>query len=188
MVGPRQLRPGQSVFALVRAFSTLPVAVEGDPGHQTSELLFPRHYKDLIRQAAVAENIPSEIALSIIRQESAFNPGPAVRGCLRVMQLLPSVAKELARGTEVPYADAEDLFDPDINVPLGGKRFKSLLSRLRPAVHSRGGGLQRQWLGHPWLAEDPLPPDALEFIEEIPYDEPGPTSSWSCAITSSTSV
>jgi len=76
--GPRQLRPGQSVFALFAAFSTLPVAVKETLVTKHPELLFRGINKDLIRQAAVAENIPSEIALSIIRQNPRSIPGPAV--------------------------------------------------------------------------------------------------------------
>jgi len=87
------------------------------------------------------------------------------------MQLLPSVAKELARGTEVPYADAEDLFDPDINVPLGAKEIKSLLSEVRPAVHSRGGGLQRQWLGIRGWLKTRFRPDGPGVHRRDPYDE-----------------
>jgi soluble lytic murein transglycosylase len=84
---------------------------------------------------------------------------------------LPSVAKELARGTDVPYAEAEDLFDPEINVPLGAKEIKSLLSKydqqyiLAVAAYNASGSAIRGWL------KTRFRPDALEFIEEVPYDE-----------------
>jgi soluble lytic murein transglycosylase len=157
---------------LFAAFSGLPQELKDTMVNKHPEVLFPRNYKDVIIEAARSENIPPEIAFSIIRQESAFNPrARSPVDAFGLMQLLPSVAKELARNTQVPYKEADDLYDPDINVPLGAKEIKGLLSKydqqyiLAVSAYNASGSAIRGWL------KTRFRPDALEFIEEVPYDE-----------------
>jgi soluble lytic murein transglycosylase len=157
---------------LFAAFSGLPQEVKDTMVTKHPELLFPRNYKEFIVEAAATEKIPAEIAFSIIRQESAFNPrARSPVDAFGLMQLLPSIAKELARNTDVAYKEADDLFDPEINVPLGTKEIKNLLARydsqyiLAVSAYNASGAAIRGWLKTRYR------PDALEFIEEIPYDE-----------------
>jgi soluble lytic murein transglycosylase len=157
---------------LFAAFNTLPPEIKDKMVQKHPELLFPRNYKDLIIQAAQVEQIPSELGFSIIRQESAFNPrARSPVDAFGLMQLLPSIAKELGHGTKVPYQEAEDLYDPEINVPLGTKELKNLLSRydqqfiLAVSAYNASSNAIRGWLKTRYRA------DALEFIEEVPYDE-----------------
>ncbi|MBC7371074.1 MAG: transglycosylase SLT domain-containing protein [Bdellovibrionaceae bacterium] len=157
---------------LFASFSGLPQDVKDTMVQKHPELLFPRNYKEQIVQSTTAEKIPAEIAFSIIRQESAFNPrARSPVDAFGLMQLLPSVAKELSRNTSVPYREAEDLYDPEINVPLGAKEIRGLLRKyddqyiLGVAAYNASGSAIRGWLKTRYR------PDALEFIEEIPYDE-----------------
>jgi len=135
-------------------------------------LLFPRNYRDLIKQATSSEQIPPEIAFSIIRQESAFNPrARSPVDAFGLMQLLPSIAKNLSHNTNIPYKEAEDLFSPEVNIPLGAKEIKGLLTKydqqyiLAVSAYNASGTAIRGWLKTRYR------PDALEFIEEVPYDE-----------------
>jgi soluble lytic murein transglycosylase len=161
---------------LFAAFNKLPPEVKDKMVQKHPELLFPRNYKDLIIQAAQAEQIPSELGFSIIRQESAFNPrARSPVDAFGLMQLLPSIAKELSRSTKLPdkdvYKEAEDLYDPEINVPLGTKELKNLLAKynqqyiLAVSAYNASGNAIRGWLKTRYRD------DALEFIEEVPYDE-----------------
>ncbi len=157
---------------LFAAFNTLPPEVKDKMVQSHPELLFPRNYKDLIVQAAQAEQIPAELGFSIIRQESAFNPrARSPVDAFGLMQLLPSIAKELSRNSGVPYNDAEDLYDPEINVALGTKELRNLVTRydqqyiLAVAAYNASAGAIRGWMKTRYRD------DALEFIEEIPYDE-----------------
>ncbi|MGZ3745427.1 MAG: transglycosylase SLT domain-containing protein, partial [Pseudobdellovibrionaceae bacterium] len=157
---------------LFAAFNTLPLEVKEKLVQKHPELLFPRNYKDLITQAAQTEQIPPELGFSIIRQESAFNSrARSPVDAFGLMQLLPSIAKELSRGTSVPYKEAEDLYEPEINVPLGTKELKKLLAQynqqyiLAVSAYNASGNAIRGWL------KTRFRDDALEFIEEVPYDE-----------------
>ena len=87
------------------------------------------------------------------------------------MQLLPSLGKKLSRNTKVSYTEPDDLFDPEINIPLGTKELGTLLSRydqqyiLAVAAYNASGNAIRGWLKTRYRD------DTLEFIEEVPYDE-----------------
>jgi soluble lytic murein transglycosylase len=86
------------------------------------------------------------------------------------MQLLPTTAHEVARGTGLA-SDETALHHPEVNVPLGAK----LLSALRRsfaanpalaiAAYNSGSGAVRRWL-------DARGGEELDvFVEQIPYDE-----------------
>lgn len=157
---------------LFAAFNTLPVDVKETLVQKHPELLFPRHYKEVIHQAAQREEIPPELAFSIIRQESAFNPrARSPVDAFGLMQLLPSLGKQLSRNTSISYNEPEDLFDPEVNVPLGSKELKTLLQRydqqyiLAVAAYNASANAIRGWL------KTRFREDSLEFIEEVPYDE-----------------
>lgn len=157
---------------LFSAIGALPQTTKDDLVLKHPELLFPRNYKDLILPAAQTEQVPSELIFSIIRQESAFNPrARSPVDAFGLMQLLPSVAKELSRGTSVPYKEAEDLYEPEINVPLGAKEIRRLLAKydnqyiLSVASYNANDSAIRGWLKTRYRK------DALEFIEEVPYEE-----------------
>ncbi|WP_413288252.1 transglycosylase SLT domain-containing protein [Bdellovibrio sp. HCB337] len=157
---------------LFAAFNTMPADVKDKMVQKHPELLFPRNYKDIILQAAQAEQIPPELVFSIIRQESAFNPrARSPVDAFGLMQLLPNLGQQLSKKSNIAYKEPEDLFDPEINVPLGSKELKTLLNRydqqyiLAVAAYNASGNAIRGWL------KTRFREDSLEFIEEVPYDE-----------------
>lgn len=136
------------------------------------ELLFPRPYSNIISAAAEKSGIPQELIYSIIRQESAFDPqarSPA--DAFGLMQLLPSVAAQLAKQNKLEYQEATDLYEPEIVVPLGAFELKSLMKKYRNQFILAVSGYNanpsaiRGWLNTRYRE------DSLEFIEEVPYEE-----------------
>jgi soluble lytic murein transglycosylase len=136
------------------------------------ELLFPTAFSPTIKDASDKSGTPQEFIFSIIRQESAFNPearSPA--DAFGLMQLLPSVAKELARRNKLPYGEAMDLMKPEINVPLGAFELKSLMNKydqqfiLAVSGYNANDSAIRGWL------KTRMRQDPVEFIEEVPYEE-----------------
>lgn len=136
------------------------------------ELLFPQAYGDIIISASNKTQVPAEFIFSIIRQESAFNPearSPA--DAFGLMQLLPSVAKKLATQYKLAYGEANDLFIPEINVPLGAAELKNLMRKysdqfiLSVSGYNANDGAIRGWLKTRYRN------DSVEFIEEVPYEE-----------------
>lgn len=157
---------------LFAAFNKLPQEIKDTMISKHPELLFPRTYKELILNAAATEKIAPEFTFSIIRQESAFNPrARSPVDAFGLMQLLPSLGKNLAKGTTIAYTEPEDLFNPEINIPLGTKELSKLLKKydgqyvLAVSAYNASDSAIRGWL------KTRFREDSLEFIEDVPYEE-----------------
>lgn len=136
------------------------------------ELLFPMDFQTLIRSAAQKENLPSELIFSIIRQESAFNPqARSVADALGLMQVLPSAAEKISSKLQLKFDHHEDLFLPELNVPIGTHLLKQNFNRyennfiLSVAAYNANDRAIKNWL------KSRFRDDPVEFIEEIPYEE-----------------
>lgn len=136
------------------------------------DLLFPRKYQDLIAASADKFQVPKELILSIIRQESAFNPfarSPA--DAFGLMQVLPSVATDHEHLTGIKVNDFHELYIPEKNIPVGSALLSDLSKKYRKqfllitAAYNANEKAIHNWL-QTRLDEDPL-----EFIEDIPYEE-----------------
>ncbi len=157
---------------LFSALGNLNPSVKDDLMKAHPDLLFPLPYQDLVKQAEVQSGTPAAFMYSIIRQESAFNPeARSPVDALGLMQLLPSVAKKIAQSKKLPYSEADDLFKPEVNIPLGAFELKTLMSKykdqfvLATAAYNASGRAIKGWLNNRGRE------DVVEFIEEIPYEE-----------------
>lgn len=130
------------------------------------QLRYPLAFWEPVRRAADAQDVDPLLVVAIIRQESMFDPtarSPAdARG---LMQLLPSTAERVAATDQV------DLNDPEVNIDLGTRYLRTLLTRFGgdplKAIAAYNGGenavvkWQRRFAD---LADD-------EFVESITYRE-----------------
>jgi soluble lytic murein transglycosylase len=128
--------------------------------------IFPLSYLKIIEKNA--NNLDPLIIISLIRQESAFNPLATSRvGAKGLMQLMPATAKRFNRKVKVKH-----LGNPEINVALGAKYLKLLLTRfdgnLIYALASYNAGENRidRWKKEIFRNDDPL-----ATIEAIPFEE-----------------
>lgn len=128
--------------------------------------IFPVGYLKMIEKNAL--NIDPLIVISLIRQESAFNPMATSRvGAKGLMQLMPATAKRFNNKVKLKH-----LGDPEINVALGSKYLKLLLTRfdgnLIYALASYNAGENRidRWKKEIFRNDDPL-----ATIEAIPFEE-----------------
>lgn len=135
-------------------------------------LVYPIQYYDVIKQNARYWNNDPILILSIIREESYFNPkAQSQAGASGLMQLMPATAKEAAAISGITFDNNNLLFDPDINIRLGNVYFsrlkKSLLGKDFLAVLAYNGGM-----GSVLKWEDNLNyVDIDDFIEQVPYPE-----------------
>lgn len=137
------------------------------------EILFPTDFVELIQSASKKFKIDAELILSIIRQESAFNPlAKSHAEAYGLMQMLPSVAAEYAERTGVDYKQAVDLFIPEKNIPLGSSFLSDLYQRrwkqkMIPSIASYNASQKavQNWIDLRFKG------DPLTFIEEVPYEE-----------------
>lgn len=135
-------------------------------------LLFPQPYwADLVAQSE-RNGLDRYLVASLIRQESEFNPNAVSHAsAYGLMQLLPSVAKSLAKKEGVKPFDAGRLLDPRINLQLGTANLRQVLNRYGGqveyalAAYNAGDTPVRQWMASGDFKDIP------EFVESIPYTE-----------------
>ncbi len=132
----------------------------------TIEYLFPKPYLTQIQD--IDSKIDPLIVLSLIRQESAFNPRARSHvGARGLMQLMPATARELKRGVR-----NSQLVDPKLNLKLGIKYFTRLLKKYDGnlvytlAAYNAGEGNLKRWRNSNLTYSDPL-----VIIESIPFKE-----------------
>ncbi len=121
--------------------------------------------------------VPAELALSIARRESEFDPavvsGAGARG---LMQVMPGTAKLMAQKLGLPYDAARLTTDPAYNARLGAAYLAGLRAEfgtspvLVAAGYNAGPGRPRRWIeeqGDP--RADTV--DVVDWIEMIPFSE-----------------
>jgi soluble lytic murein transglycosylase len=108
----------------------------------------------------------------LIRRESAFSPEVvSSAGAVGLMQIMPQTGRGLARGAGLRNYDPDLLKQPEINVHLGTRYFRSLLDRfdgdlpLVLSAYNAGPTRARRWEELPEAADMDL------FTERIPYGE-----------------
>lgn len=131
-------------------------------------LIYPVHYYNEIQQSAHRSGNSPILILSIIREESHFNPKiKSSVGASGLMQLMPATAKEIV-GTAVPEST---LLNPSVNIQLGNVYYshlkRALYNRDALAVLAYNGGIGSvsKW------KENLNYTDIDDFVEQIPYPE-----------------
>lgn len=137
-----------------------------------AESLFPKAYLDKVRRAALKYNLDPLFVISLIRQESAFDPQVvSTANAVGLMQLMPGTAAHVARARENRPPTAEELRNPATNIELGTEYLNGLLADFQGnlvhalASYNAGPRKVRSWL----RIRSRLSP--LEFMESIPYNE-----------------
>ena len=141
----------------------------GRSGGNVWRYLYPQAYWDTVNTQAQEKRLDPYLVLSIMRQESVFDPeavSPAQ--AYGLMQLLPSTASRVSGITSETNLS---LSDPSFNIQTGVAYLRSLLDRygqnfvLAVAAYNSGENAVDRWLRrYPGLAPD-------EFVEHISYRE-----------------
>jgi soluble lytic murein transglycosylase len=132
-------------------------------------LLYPTPFIGHAARHGDANGVPVLLAMSIVRQESMFDPDAVSRTrALGLMQLMPATAEQVAGEMGVEYAE-ERLFDPETNIRYGtwylGKLIGRFPGNLAAAVGAYNGGPHNmtRWL----TSHAPVAGDV--FVELVPY-------------------
>lgn len=128
--------------------------------------IFPLSYLNVIQKNS--SDLDPLIVISLIRQESAFNPEATSRvGAKGLMQLMPATAKRFNRKVK-----PKQLSDPKTNVILGTKYLKQLFTRFDGnliytlASYNAGENRIDRWKKEIFRNDDPM-----ATIESIPFEE-----------------
>lgn len=129
------------------------------------KIYYPLWYYDIVKNEGPRELDPFLI-ISLVRQESAFNPNAqSNRGAMGLMQLLPSTARRIAS------VKRQELSNPEKNIKAGVRFFNHLLKRydnkpyLALSAYNAGPLVVDRW-----LTRYPTKNDTL-FMDLIPYRE-----------------
>ncbi len=130
-------------------------------------LLYPAPNGDAIAAAAKSNGLDPDLVAAVALQESAFNPlAVSSAGARGLLQVMPAVGAELARSAGMKQFDADDLFDPAVNLKLGCAHLQEYVRRfssvpLALAAYNGGPSRVERWGGG----------DDERFVERIPIPE-----------------
>jgi soluble lytic murein transglycosylase-like protein len=172
------LRRGQATRASIYAAET--VARDDIPDdfvpqllpHLLRELLYPRYFYDVITREAAKHKADPRLVLSIMREESRFNPraksAAAARGLL---QFIITTARDVGQAIGLVQVSPEDLYDPKVVIQLGAKYIGDLLGKFErdgykvAAAYNAGPNQAKLW-----ARMAPAPGDDM-FLSSINFDE-----------------
>ncbi len=133
------------------------------------EILYPSPYLAELRKALKNDQLDPLIVLSLIRQESVFNPqARSPVGARGLMQLMPTTARRLKRSVRDQH-----LINPELNIELGTKYFKNLVKRYDGnlvyvlGAYNAGESRVERWKNLYFDTDDSI----LKNIEAIPFLE-----------------
>lgn len=127
------------------------------------------------------QGVSTSVVLSLIRQESSFDPAAmSGSGAEGLMQLMPGTARMIAAQSGLGLPAAGLMGDPSGNVALGSAYFASLMNRfgnclpLAIAAYNAGPHNVAKWIaqnGDPRLPASAGGVNMITWIEEIPFAE-----------------
>ncbi len=140
-------------------------------------VVLPRAYYPVVDLGVKDPRVPLELALSIARRESEFDPvvvsGAGARG---LMQVMPRTAQEVARSLDLTFDSQRLLSDPVYNATIGKAYLASLIDTfggnmvLVSAAYNAGPSRPEQWI-RDWGDPRSGGVDVVDWIEHIPFTE-----------------
>jgi len=133
--------------------------------------LYPRVHWDIIEPLSERYDIDPLLVLSVIREESRFDPGArSTAGALGLMQLMPGTARRFGSTLKVKLKNSDDISEVKNNIRIGVCYLSHLIKEFGSyayaiAAYNAGEDIVRQWLKKGQYKS------ADQFIEDIPYGE-----------------
>jgi soluble lytic murein transglycosylase len=166
----------QHYLAAFRLFNTLLRELHADEVRRLPRefwtMLYPKVFWDEVTRLAQRTGLEPYLVVSIMRQESAFDPAAvSASGARGLMQLMPATAREVSRRLKLGDLTPGRLEEPGLNITLGTHYFAGLWQRyqgnmvLALAAYNAGPGRAERWRQQ-WQH---LPLD--EFVERLPFQE-----------------
>jgi len=134
-------------------------------------VLYPQPFERQVRAAAQLSKLPPELIYSVMRQESLYRADAvSSAGARGLLQLLPETARRTANAWKQPRPKPDELFDPNVAIPLGAAHVSELIQRfggqtvVALAAYNAGPNAAARWI-------PAQPVEADVWIENIPYNE-----------------
>ncbi len=136
-------------------------------------IAYPRAFREQVEKSAeAADKLDPDLLQALMREESALDPKAlSWAGALGLTQLMPGTAAEVAAKLKLKRPTNAELFDPELNLRLGGSYLSGLVRQFKGIKHyaiasyNAGAGSVGRWRKeHP---EDQID----EWVEDIPLTE-----------------
>ncbi|HEU5162015.1 MAG TPA: transglycosylase SLT domain-containing protein, partial [Thermoanaerobaculia bacterium] len=114
------------------------------------ELLYPRYFEEMIRRDSARYGADPRLVLSIMREESRFNPRAKSLAAARgLLQFIITTARDISQSVGIAELESGDLYDPRVIIQLGAKYVADLLekfggNRYRAVAAYNAGPFQAQ--------------------------------------------
>ena len=118
----------QSIYAVEVLMNSVPSDFVPDLLPMTlRQLLYPRYFYDFIEADAQRFGADPILVLSIMREESRFNPRAKSEAAARgLLQFIITTAREIGRDVGLVDVSPDDLYDPRVIIRLGAKYIATL--------------------------------------------------------------
>jgi len=118
----------QSIYAIEVMVKSIPGDFHPDLLPLTvRQLLYPRYFYAYIAADADRYDADPTLVLSIMREESRFNPRAKSQAAARgLLQFIITTARDIGRDVGLVDVDPEDLYDPRVIIRLGAKYISEL--------------------------------------------------------------
>lgn len=163
----------QSIYAIEVLMKSVPDDYVPDLLPQAvRELLYPRYFYAAIESDSEHFDADPTLVLSIMREESRFNPRAKSEAAARgLMQFIIITAAEIGRDIGIVQITPDDLYDPRIIIRLGAKYVGELTQkfggdRYKTAAAYNAGPTQTTL----WSRLSPAPGDDF-FLSSVTFDE-----------------
>jgi len=132
----------------------------------------PTHFRDIVDRECSARGIDPNVKLSLIRQESLFEPrAVSWVGARGLSQIMPSTGRWVARRLGVRGYNTSQLFDPATNVRFGAEYLSVQLEEFDGdvvralAAYNGGPEASERWWGYGGGLDTDV------FVEDIGYSQ-----------------
>lgn len=161
-------------------------AMEKDPRLRREEFVkigYPEVFVGLFNEEAEHYGLQASLLRSLTRQESAFNlRAVSTSDALGLMQMIPSTAQEVAKKLGLKVELPDDMFRPEVNIPMGASYVSQMLVQfqghvpLALAAYNAGPNRIKTWVeARPETRELMTQPSSLPaneiWFDELPWTE-----------------
>jgi soluble lytic murein transglycosylase-like protein len=119
----------QSIYAIEVLMKSVPADFVPELlPRQVQELLYPRYFDSFIEEDSKKFGADPTLVLSIMREESRFNPRAKSEAAARgLLQFIITTATQIGRDVGLVDVSADELYDPRVIIRLGAKYVGDLL-------------------------------------------------------------
>jgi soluble lytic murein transglycosylase len=138
-------------------------------------LYFPVLERETLISSSRQNGLDPILVAALIRQESNFNPrATSPVGARGLMQLMPSVGKDLAAAQGISGWDPEMLYEPAVNIKLGTAHLKGLVRKYTDVVkilaaYNAGESRVEKWSTKTGAADPEVFTERIPFVETRDY-------------------